>query len=253
MNFSKIIKIFNQNKIKDYDFLYIYSDFRYFLLKHKNEPLRFIENFIEYFLSNNVTIIVPSFSYSKIKFEIDKTPSSLGFFSNYILQKKQSIRSEHPIFSYAAMGKKRNIIKSVGYSAFGKDSLHARLLYNNACFLNIGRPLIKGNTLVHHVEQNYNAKYRYDKKFKSIVYNKNKKISSGKYSAYVRHLNYKSANKFTFKKVLKKLKKEKFIKNYGEEELYNNINIYPYDVFYFKLHQYYYNDKNIFIRYKINE
>ena len=84
MNFSKIIKIFNQNKIKDYDFLYIYSDFRYFLLKHKNEPLRFIENFIEYFLSNNVTIIVPSFSYSKIKFEIDKTPSSLGFFSNYI-------------------------------------------------------------------------------------------------------------------------------------------------------------------------
>ena len=62
-------------------------------------------------------------------------------------------RSEHPIFSFVAIGKKRKIVKSVGKSAFGKKSVHSRLLNKNTFFLNFFRPLEKGNTLIHHIEQ----------------------------------------------------------------------------------------------------
>ena len=47
------------------------------------------------------------------------------------------------------------------------------------------RPLKQGNTLVHHIEQINNAKYRYDKRFPTRVYRGNKYIKTG-YKAYLR-------------------------------------------------------------------
>ena len=73
---------------------------------------------------------------------------------------KGTVRSEHPIFSYAAYGPNKNIVKNIGKSAFGHDSVHQRLLFKNCCFfLHIGRSLLD-NTMVHHVEQNLKANYR---------------------------------------------------------------------------------------------
>lgn len=247
MKISRIINILEKNKIAQYDYVYIYSDFRYFLLKNKDAPVEFVEKFIDYFLKNNITIIVPTFTYSKDIFEVDKTPSKLGFFSNFILKHKKSIRSHHPIFSYSAVGKNKKIVKNIGLSAFGSNSVHSRLLFNNACFLNLGRPLIKGNTLVHHVEKNFNAKYRYEKVFKTKIYNKNKIINKNfNYSAFVRKLN-SSSNRFSYKKVLRKISKEKIIKSYGKEKYFNNIDIYSYDLFYFKLHEYFCKNNKIFL------
>lgn len=247
MKISSLIKVLEKNNIALFDYVYIYSDLRYFLLNNKDAPLDFVNNFINYFLKNNITIIVPTFTYSKVFFEIDKTPSKLGFFSNFILKHKNSLRSHHPIFSYSALGKNKKIVKDIGLSAFGKDSIHARLLFNNACFLNIGRPLIKGNTLAHHVEKNYNANYRYEKIFKTKVYNKNKLLNNNfYYSAFVRKLNGK-ANQFSYKKVLKKILSEKIIKSYGNEEHFSNIDIYQYDLFYFKLHEYFCKDETVFL------
>ena len=40
------------------------------------------------------------------------------------------------------------------------------------------RPLKQGNTLVHHIEQINNAKYRYDKRFPTRVYRGNKYIKN---------------------------------------------------------------------------
>ena len=123
MNTSDVIKAFNKSKIYKYDFVYIYSDLRYFLLNNKDNPIKFIEKIVKYFLDNQVTIIIPTFSYSKKSFDIKKSKSNLGVLSNYILSMKDSLRSEHPIFSYSAIGKKKSILKNIGKSAFGEDCL----------------------------------------------------------------------------------------------------------------------------------
>ena len=64
-------------------------------------------------------------------------------------------RSEHPMFSFAALGPKSEIVENCGKSAFGYDSIHERLRKKKCCFLNIGRSLESGNTLVHNVETLY--------------------------------------------------------------------------------------------------
>jgi len=73
MNTSNIIKAFNKSKIYNYDIVYIYSDLRYFLLKNKKDPIKFVEDIIQYFLENNITLIIPTFSYSKKIFDINKS------------------------------------------------------------------------------------------------------------------------------------------------------------------------------------
>lgn len=246
-NINYFKKIFSKSNIHSFDFVYIYSDFRFFLSQNLNNQ-KFIQQFIKIFLKNNQTIIVPSFSYSKKIFDVKKTKSEVGFLSNFLLKDKLSLRSNHPIFSYLAIGPKKNIVNSVGKSAFGIGCLHSKLLFNNCAFLHIGRKLIYGNTLIHHVEQNLNAKYRFEKKFKTKVYHGKKFIGSN-FKAFVRKNNNKLSS-FTFEKIIKNKKIRKLIVKLNNEKDLKSIFCYSFDDFYLLLHELYLKDNNIFIKKK---
>ena len=85
---SDLEKIFYDSEIFKYDYIYIYSDLRYYLIKYGNH---FSKNLLNLFLNKKKTIIVPTFSYTTFgNFYKDKTKSALGFFSNYILNNKKS-------------------------------------------------------------------------------------------------------------------------------------------------------------------
>ena len=245
-NFDYFKKLYDTSSLKDFKYVYIYSDFRFILGQNLDEINDFLKKFILLFLKNNQTLIVPTFSYSKDKFEITKTKSKVGFFSNYLLSLKESVRSEHPIFSYTALGINKKIVENIGKSAFGDNSMHQRLLFENCCFLHLGRDLSDGNTMVHHVEQNLNASYRFDKVFKSKVYLKNKYLGKN-YSAYVRK-NNKKKTFFSFKKIIKKIKKEKFINYLNNNKGLKSFFYYSYDEMYFFLHRQYLEDRNIFLQ-----
>ena len=80
--------------------------------------------------------------------------------------------------------------------------MHARL-YKNCYFLNFFRPLKQGNTLVHHIEQNNKAKYRFDKKFETKVFFHDNYVGKN-YSAFVRkNLKNKKAPLLLFEKILR--------------------------------------------------
>lgn len=248
MNIKSLEKILIRSKIFDYKYVYIYSDLRYFLLFHKKNPLKFINSFLDFFIKRGITLIIPTFSYTKEgNFYLEKTPAKLGFLPNYILKfKKERSRSSHPLFSYASLGKNKNIVNKIGKSAFGKNSIHSRLYKNDCCYLYMGRPMILGNTMVHHIEHIFRASYRYNKIFSTKVYSLNNYIGKN-YSAYVRK-DIKNQDFFVnFKKVYKKIKNSSFIFNYGDPKKFSNITIHPYDIFYEKLKQLYTEDKNIFI------
>jgi len=239
-------KIIIKSDIINYDYVYIYSDLRYFLFANNKDIKKFTEDFLNIFLNNNQTIIVPTFSYSKKNFDTKYTRSKLGYLSNYILSKPKSIRSLHPLFSYVAIGKKKKILKNIGKSAFGQNSLHQRLLFKNCCFFHIGRPLIEGNTLVHHVEQNLNAKYRFDKSFNTKVYTSRKYIGKG-YSAYVRR-NYRKSSMFYFGHAQKKINNCEIINRLSKNIGLKSIFYYSYDEFYFFLHKLFLENDKIFLK-----
>ena len=193
----------------------------------------------------DLTIIVPTFSYTtRGIFDVSKTETNLGFLNKYILKNRKSFRSEHPLFSFAAIGKNKNIVLNVPKNAFGQNSVHDRLFKNNACFLNIGRSLNEGNTLIHHVEKLNNCYYRFEKKFKTKVF-KNKRYVGTNYSAFLRKNLHK---KMSFEKLYKKIKKEKFFLCYGNDKKFNNINLYSYDSFYYWIDKNLKKDKKFFLK-----
>ena len=155
-------------------------------------------------------------------------------------------RSEHPIFSYVAFGANNKIVKKIGKSAFGINSVHQKLLFNKCCVLHIGRELIEGNTVVHHIEQLLKATYRYEKVFNNKIYN-NKKYCGANYSAYVRK-NFNQSSLFSFKKVVKKIKSQNLIIKLSNYKNLRSLFYYSYDDMYLFLINLYINDNKIFLR-----
>lgn len=244
-NFTSIKKILVNFKIQNYKYIYIYSDFRFFFTIFKKNPIKFVDNLLNYMLDLNLTIIVPTFSYTtEGVFNVLQTESKLGFLSKYILKNKKSYRSEHPIFSFSAIGPNKDIVLNVPKEAFGINSIHDRLLNKNACFLNFGRSLIEGNTLIHQIEKINKCTYRFEKIFKTKVYIKKKYIGDN-YSAFLKK---NPSKKMNFNKIYNKIKKEKFFYTYGDDKKFSNINLYSYDSFYYYLDKNFKKDKKIFLK-----
>ena len=243
---KKIKKILLDSGIFKANYIYIYSDFRTFFKLLKSNPEKEVKNFLNLFKNKGITCITPAFSYTtKGKFDVNITKSKVGFLSNFIIKNEKFERSFHPMFSFVAIGRNRKLLKKLGKSAFGKNSLHSKLLNKNCCFLNFNRTLIKGNTLMHHIEQKNKAKYRFEKVFKTKVY-KNKIFMGDNYKAFVRkniNLNYSLG---TFDKAYKKLKNKKY---FFKKKIKNlEILTYPYDDFYYDLDKLFKKNSNIFIK-----
>lgn len=141
-------------------------------------------------LGTEGTLIVPTFTYSfcwnKI-FDKEKTPSTVGIFSEFVRNDPESFRSEDGNFSVAAIGANAEYLtKDAPEHSFGQNSFWERLLNVNGiiCGFNVG---IMYNTFIHYVEKLIAVPYRYDKKFpgKSM---KGGKLEDGIFIHFVRNL-----------------------------------------------------------------
>jgi len=246
MIINKIDKVLLKSKIFKSKYVYIYCDLRNLLNHFKRTPEKGVEKFLNLFKRRGITCITPAFSYTtKGRFDLKNTKSRVGFLSNYIIKKEKFVRSKHPLFSYVAVGKNKKILTKLGKSAFGKMSLHEKLLDEKCYFLNLNRPLKNGNTLIHHIEQKNKADYRYEKTFNTRIYD-GKKYYGKNYKAFVR-INMKSHHtEATFKKAYDKIKKRKYFIKEKISDL--EILIYPYKQFYFDINKLYNQHPQIFIK-----
>ena len=194
--------------VNQYDFCCIYSDLRAFAseMKSKFEKNKFCHSIINPLLKSKKTVIIPTYTYTvKGVFEVEKTPTNLGALNSWILKQDDMKRSEHPMFSYASLGPKSSIVENCGKSAFGFDSIYERLIGKKCCFINIGRPIEAGNTIVHNVEQSCGATYRYNKCFKTRII-KNNKFFGSDYHAFLRKLDIPDNDvKINFEKAAKNI------------------------------------------------
>ena len=182
---------FNKLDLASYEILYLYSDLREIgkLKASGVSKKEFLDQILDYLLTLTSTIIVPTFSYTTTGiFNPKSTATNLGALNSHTVYRNDVVRSDHPLFSHACIGKYSNLLKNIGKSAFGNESVYARL--NNldqvrTAFLYIGRPVEAGNTMPHYLEQANCVPYRFEKKFPTKVFKDNLSYQTG-YSAFVR-------------------------------------------------------------------
>jgi len=249
--FKKTLEKLNSEQ---YNFFYIYSDLRFFgRFKQPNlNKQQFLEVITSCLVDMNVTLVIPTFTYTTSgNFNVQKTKTHLGALNSYILDKVGIKRSEHPLFSFASLGEGCNLIKHIGKSAFGRNSVHERLIGRNTAFLYLGRPVSLGNTMIHYVEQLLNVDYRFEKVFPTNVYDEDNFLGND-YSAFVRKRdNLENNYTFSFKKAARILHSQGLIKQTMLENEYSNISLIPYDASLESLKDMLSKDENVFLQKKL--
>jgi len=129
----------------------------------------------------NGNLIVPTYSYSfsndekKSIFNVKKTKSKLGSFSNFFLKQKNVIRTNDPMLSVAGLGPSiKKIFSGLKNTSYGKGCLFDKLTkIKNVVCLNL---CLGTNWLpfIHHIDWINKVPFRYDKYFKGEVIDANK-------------------------------------------------------------------------------
>ncbi len=188
-NLNKKLKLlFESLKIKKGDKIIIHSNIAGLLQFYGNsreDACKVFFSFLKKYLGKKGVIIIPTYNYQftkNKKFNIETSPSEVGFFSNYLLKKYWKKRTLDPIFSHLIFGKiKKYNVKRVHLDAFGYDGFFASLLKNNfkiLCFCCSTERI----TFIHFIEYVFKVPYRYVKKFKNFLeYKKIKKKIVYKY------------------------------------------------------------------------
>lgn len=213
--------------VKPQDHLYLSLDMGALFTNYINNPdkitminknkiffTKYVLKILKNFVSNKGSLICPTFSFSPIKtkyFDIKKTKSDVGIFSQIFLEDKSSVRSEHSIHSLSAIGKFKKIIREGhGIFSYGINSPFEHFLKLNIKFINIGVPFWRSCTYIHHVQHLTGCSFRFYKSFKIKKKIGNKITNTYDYD----FLRYKSLSKLPINtiKIEKTLSNKKLIK-----------------------------------------
>ncbi len=119
----------------------------------------------------NGTLAVPTFTYSFPRreiFDIRRTSSNMGAFSEWVRRHPGAVRSCDPCYSVAAIGAEaEQLTRDVSTNSFDHNSFFGRFSRRNGKILNLN--FDAGSTFVHFVERKLNVPYRFDKTFVGVV------------------------------------------------------------------------------------
>lgn len=215
--FDDIVNVLKKSGIRNGDTLMVHADLgRFGKLGEIIDKKEFTNVFIDAFLKvigKEGTLIVPTFTYSFCKNEIydpDNTASTVGLFTEELRKREGAFRSIHPIFSVAGIGKRaEELTSNLSKNSFGKGSIYDKLQkIKNSKYVIFGVDYFSC-TQIHYIEEMLKIPYRYVKKFKGRIRNKNK-MYDDQYEYYVRDLD-KETNP-DFDKIEKHLLDKGFLK-----------------------------------------
>jgi len=223
--FLKSLKKVNIKNIKN---LYVTSNLSAIgrIKLDKNKKLKLIFESMVETIDKNYSIFSPAASMNlcntDIIFDPNKTPSfKMGPFSEFLRNKKGSIRSLHPYWSICCNGKNKNLLKTTSRHAYGVGSPWSSMLNLDTYQLNIGINPERAVTLIHHIETIVGVPYRYNKEFTQPINKKNKiKIEKFYLSTRFKNLDIqkrKKLNEHFFKEMKKKKKLNYYKTKFGIE------------------------------------
>jgi aminoglycoside 3-N-acetyltransferase len=119
-------------------------------------------------MHGNGTLVVPTFTYTRggpdSPYVHEGTPSETGVLTEYMRRLPDAVRSVHPVFSFVAIGDRKNdICSNVSRHSYGWDSTTHRLVNTDALVVSIGRSPHRGSFFIHLGEVFVGVPYRYTK------------------------------------------------------------------------------------------
>jgi len=140
-------------------------------------------------LGGNGTFVVPTFTYSfprKEIFDPKLSTSKMGVYAEWVRLHPNSIRSEDPSYSVAAIGGNAvSLTENSPENSFGKSSFFDRFYRAGGKILNLN--FDAGSTFIHYVEREIGVPYRFDKTFSGVQMRNGEKQSSNS-TIWVRYL-----------------------------------------------------------------
>ena len=122
-------------------------------------------------IGNEGTLVVPTFTFSFCRgkvFDLKKSKSENGVFTEYVRKLPGTVRSPHGITSFAAIGQEAIPMMSMSdKTSYGPGSIPGNLRNAGCKVLQIGVPVISHT---HYVERLVGVEYRYDKNFNGLIY-----------------------------------------------------------------------------------
>lgn len=199
-----------QNKLSDFlspihqlginkgDVLFVSSDITRLLrdFYKQNREFPSLDDIIDYLQSiveESGTLIFPTYNWDFCHgemWEYHKTKCETGVLGAVALKRKDFVRTQHPIYSYAVWGKDQELLCNMtNTSSFGADSVFAYMAEKHAKNLIIDVCFTHCLTFVHYVEQNSGVvTYRYEKNFTALYRDSQGSESTRTYSMFVRDL-----------------------------------------------------------------
>lgn len=181
------------------DILLVHSNIKRTLVKARREGVRLtpddiLDSFLDC-LGSSGTLILPlfNFDFSSTKlFDIRHTPSQMGALTEVARKRSDVIRTGHPIYSFAVLGKEKYAFNGlVNESGYGENSPFGLLHKLNGKIASLDLEDQHSMTFYHYVEESLMVNYRYFKTFSGTYFDSNGNESKRDFKLFVRDIERK--------------------------------------------------------------
>lgn len=176
------------------DLVLIHSSLRRVLSENKTTPEDILQSLLNA-VGDEGTLLLPLFNFDFCKatpFDIRTTPSHMGALTEAARKYPNAVRTGHPVYSFAAIGKQADKFKNVNNkSGYGADSPFAMLHRMNGKIAVIDLPDQNSMTFYHYVEEQHQVPYRFLKTFMADYTDESGYTETKPYQIYVRDFDKK--------------------------------------------------------------
>jgi aminoglycoside 3-N-acetyltransferase len=144
------------------------------------------------------TVLMPAYTYSFCKgldFDVKRTPSATGIFTEYFRNLPGVYRTLEPIFSMSIYGREIGYFSDISNLCFGDGSIYDKLYTSGAKLVGLGVPSAEALTPIHYIEKKANVPYRFDKHFSGVIIDHSDDRIPSEFIYFVRNLDEPSIGK----------------------------------------------------------
>ena len=178
------------------DVIDVSSDMASLFFFYKKRGIQFDANELLDSLEDKVgsegTVMIRSFNWDfchNTPFDIKSTKSQVGDLGNVCLKRSDYRRTQHPIYSWMVKGKYKDVLCEMdNITSFGEHTPWDFFEKKKAKMITLGNTRVMGLTCLHHIEQELQMEYRYEKDFRALYSGYDGKTDERTYSMYVRKL-----------------------------------------------------------------
>jgi aminoglycoside 3-N-acetyltransferase len=186
----------SKSGVRDGDMLLLHSNVRGTLRRLKKlgfamEVEIILDSFL-HTLGENGTLLLPLFNFDfcgGIGFDLRTTPSQMGALTEAGRLRPDAVRTENPIYSFAVLGKRRDLFRGVdNFSGYGADSPFGILHREGGKIAVLDLPDQESMTFYHYVEESVSVDYRFHKRFTAPYTDRNGELNERTYGLFVRKI-----------------------------------------------------------------